>query len=341
MSLDTHFFDVVPHTAQGLADAIGASLRGNAQQAVTGAAPVTEAKRGALTFLHDNMGADGAPADGYPDTAAIIITTAAIADNMPEDGIYLIVDVPRLGFAAALARLVPDTSPGTVAPAADRLRDLANVAVGPGVMCGEGVEIGAGSQIGAGAVIHKGVRIGQNCQIGANVVLSHAIVGDDVTIQPNAVIGSAGFGFEITPEGPVGLPHVGSVVIGNGVLIGAGSCIDRGTLGPTRIGDQAMLDNLVHIAHNCVIGARAVLTAQVGLAGGAIIGEGAMLGGQAGVGPAVRVGKGAIVMAQSGVTKDVEDGATVAGFPASDARKMWRERAALRRLLAQSGRKED
>ena len=236
---------------------------------------------------------------------------------------------------------MPDTSPGTVAPAAERLRDLANIAVGPGVMCGEGVEIGAGSQIGAGAVIHKGVRIGQNCQIGANVVLSHAIVGDDVIIQPNAVIGSAGFGFEITPEGPVALPHVGSVVIGDGVLIGAGSCIDRGTLGPTSIGDQAMLDNMVHIAHNCVIGARAVLTAQAGLAGGAIIGEGAMLGGQAGVGPAVRVGKGAVVMAQSGVTKDVEDGATVGGFPASDARKMWRDRAALRRLLAQSGRKED
>ena len=210
MSLDTHFFDIVPHTAQGIADAIGASVRGNAQQAVTGAAPVAEAKRGELTFLNDNIRADGPPSGGYPDTAAIIITTAAIADNMPENGTYLIVDVPRLGFSAALASLVPDTSLGTVAPAEDWLRNLADVTVGPGVMCGVGVEIGAGSRIEAGVVIHKGVRIGQNCQIGANVVLSHAIVGDDVIIQPNAVIGSAGFGFEITPEGPVGLPHVGS-----------------------------------------------------------------------------------------------------------------------------------
>ena len=90
-----------------------------------------------------------------------------------------------------------------------------------------------------------------------------------------------------------------------------------------------MLDNLVHVAHNCVIGERAILTAQIGLAGGAIIGAGAMMGGQAGVGPATRVGKGAVVMAQSGVTKDIEDGATVAGFPASDVRKMWRERCLL------------
>ncbi|MBU74498.1 MAG: UDP-3-O-(3-hydroxymyristoyl)glucosamine N-acyltransferase [Rhodospirillaceae bacterium] len=341
MSLDRRFFGIVPHTTQALADAIGASVRGNAQVAVTGAAPVAEANSGELTFLNDNIGGDGVQAGGYPDADAIIITTAAVADNMPENGTYLIVDVPRLRFAKAIALLVPDTSPGIVAPAADRLCDFADVSVGPGVMCGVGVKIGAGSRIEAGAVIHRGVSIGRNCQIGANVVLSNAIVGDDVVIQPNAVIGSAGFGFEITTEGPVALPHVGSVVIGDGVLIGAGSCIDRGTLGPTLIGDRAMLDNLVHIAHNCVIGSHAILTAQVGLAGGAIIGEGAMLGGQAGVGPATRVGKGAIVMAQSGVTKDVEDEVTVAGFPASDARKMWQERALLRRLLAQSGRKED
>jgi UDP-3-O-[3-hydroxymyristoyl] glucosamine N-acyltransferase len=97
-----------------------------------------------------------------------------------------------------------------------------------------------------------------------------------------------------------------------------------------------MIDNLVHIAHNCLIGDRAVLAAQVGLAGGARIGEGAMLAGQAGVSSQVTIGKGAIVMGQSGVTKDVADKMTVVGFPATDAREAWRERAALRRLIAKS-----
>ena len=344
MSLETRFFDVVPHTAESLAIAIGATLNGNPQATVSGAAPFAEVQDGDLTFLADKAGAGDTPADAQAEMAAIVITTAALGDRLTGFAARLIVDRPRLGFAHAMTCLVPDTSPGMVTPAdqnQDRFKGQdrsKGVVIGPGVMCGTSVKIGAGSRIDAGAIIHNGVEIGHNCHIGANSVLSHCTLGDDVTIQPNAVIGSAGFGFEITDDGPVQLPHVGSVIIGNGVLIGAGCCIDRGTMGPTCIGDQAMLDNLVHVAHNCVIGERAILTAQIGLAGGALIGAGAMMGGQAGVGPATRVGKGAVVMAQSGVTKDIEDGATVAGFPASDVRKMWRERAAIRRLLAQSER---
>ena len=102
-----------------------------------------------------------------------------------------------------------------------------------------------------------------------------------------------------------------------------------------------MIDNLVHIAHNCIIGDRAVLAAQAGLAGGAIIGEGAILAGQVGVSSQVSVGKGAIVMGQSGVTKDVPDHTTVVGFPAEETRKVWRERAALRRLLGSSRNEEE
>ena len=344
MSLETRFFDVVPHTAESLAIAIGATLHGNPQATVSDAAPFAEVQDGDLTFLADKAGAGDTPADAQAEMAAIVITTAALGDRLTGFAARLIVDRPRLGFAHAMTCLVPDTSPGMVTPAdqnQDRFKGQdrsKGVVIGPGVMCGTSVKIGAGSRIDAGAIIHNGVEIGHNCHIGANSVLSHCTLGDDVTIQPNAVIGSAGFGFEITDDGPVQLPHVGSVIIGNGVLIGAGCCIDRGTMGPTCIGDQAMLDNLVHVAHNCVIGERAILTAQIGLAGGALIGAGAMMGGQAGVGPATRVGKGAVVMAQSGVTKDIEDGATVAGFPASDVRKMWRERAAIRRLLAQSER---
>ena len=102
-----------------------------------------------------------------------------------------------------------------------------------------------------------------------------------------------------------------------------------------------MIDNLVHIAHNCIVSDRVVLAAQVGLAGGVIIGEGAILAGQAGVGSQITVGKEAIVMAQSGVTKEVLDHTTVVGFPAEETRKVWRERAALRRLLGSSRNEEE
>ena len=136
------------------------------------------------------------------------------------------------------------------------------------------------------------------------------------------------------------LEHVGSVEIGHSSRIGAGCTIDRGTLGMTKIGGSVMIDNLVHIAHNCIVGDRAVLAAQAGLAGGAIIGEGAILAGQAGVSSQVTVGNGAIVMSQSGVTKDVPDHTTVVGFPAEETRKVWRERAALRRLLVSSRNEE-
>ena len=335
MSIDTRFFTIVPQTAAALADIIGAELRGLPDALVEGAASFGNAKAGDITFLRGE--ADGA----RPEAGAIVVTQQAQADKLGSAAMALVVDNPRLAFARALTHLVPDTSPGSVAPADTVSGMNKNCDIGPGVMLGADVTVGDGTTIGAGVIIHKGVRIGQNCHIDANVVLSHCRIGNDVTVQPGAVIGSAGFGFEITDDGPVPLPHVGGVEIGSSVLIGAGCCIDRGTLGPTRIGDQAMLDNLVHVAHNCEIGARAVLTAQIGLAGGAVIGEGAMIGGQAGIGPSTRVGKGAVVMAQSGVTKDVEDGATVAGFPASDAREMWRERAALRRLLAKSGRKDN
>ena len=185
------------------------------------------------------------------------------------------------------------------------------------------------------------MEIGRNCRIGANAVLSHCRLGDEVRIGANNVIGGSGFGFEITDEGPVLLEHVGSVEIGRSSRIGAGCTIDRGTLGRTKIGESVMIDNLVHIAHNCIIGDRAVLAAQAGLAGGAILGEGAILAGQAGVGSQVTVGKGAIVMGQSGVTKDVPDHTTVVGFPAEETRKVWRERAALRRLLGSSRNEEE
>ena len=334
MAIDPRFFSLTTSTAAALAQLTGCELRGDGNRPVMDAAPVSMAGEGDLTFLAGAQSAD----DMAGLAGAVIVTTADLCSALPDGIVCLVSDAPRRDFATALASIVAERQgvwrqqPGG---------DWPEVEVGPAVVVGEDVDIGKGSVIGAGAVIHHGVRIGRNCRIDANAVLSHCDLGDDVVIGAGSVIGGAGFGFEITPDGPVMLPHVGTVSIGDTSRVGAGCAIDRGTLGPTAIGRQVMIDNLVHIAHNCRIADRAVLAAQVGLAGGAVIDEGAMLAGQAGVSSQVTVGRGAIVMGQSGVTKDVADNMTVVGFPATEAREAWRERAALRRLIAKSSQRKE
>ena len=278
----------------------------------------------------------------------VAYATVALAAQRNADPIYKRQWIMWLTYHRPSILAIPDTlrqwhsdSGGSVAcPPPQQVVTLNGVTVGSNVSVGENVSVGKGTVIEPGVVIHQGVEIGRNCRIAANAVLSHCRLGDKVWIGANNVIGASGFGFEITDEGPVLVEHVGSVEIGRSSRTGAGCTIDRGTLGRTQIGESVMIDNLVHIAHNCIIGDRAVLAAQAGLAGGAIIGEGAILAGQAGVGSQVTVGKGAIVMGQSGVTKDVPDHTTVVGFPAEETRKVWRERVALRRLLGSSRNEE-
>ena len=326
MAIDRSFFSVTAQDVAALAGAAGADIVRGADMQAEDAAPVSEAGPGHLCFLSEK--ADKTLIARL--SGAVVITTPALAEELPEDCAALVCGNPRLGFAHALGLMVAEI--GACHPPQQAVR-LDGVTVGDNVSIGENVSIGKGTIIEPGVVIHQGVEIGRNCRIGANAVLSHCRLGDEVRMGANNVIGGSGFGFEITDEGPVLLEHVGSVEIGRSSRIGAGCTIDRGTLGRTKIGESVMIDNLVHIAHNCIVGDYAVLAAQVGLAGGAILGEGAILAGQAGVGSQVTVGKGAIVMGQSGVTKDVPDHTTVVGFPAEETRKVWRERAALRRLL--------
>ena len=165
-------------------------------------------------------------------------------------------------------------------------------------------------------MIGSGVQVGDNCSIGDNCTLSHCELDDGCRLQAGVVLGAAGFGFEITGDVPVMIPHIGILRLGRGVCVGANSTIDRGSLGDTVIGNFVVIDNLVHIAHNCEIGDRCVIAGQVGIAGSTILEAGVIIGGQAGIGDHIRVGKDAMILARSGVTKDVPAGAKMVGFPA-------------------------
>jgi len=170
--------------------------------------------------------------------------------------------------------------------------------------------------------VGSGCRIGARVCIGANAVLGEGIIiGDDVVVGPGTVIGHVGFGYAREPDGtPVLLPHTGTVRIGDRVEIGANTAIDRGTIDDTVIEDDAKVDNLVHIAHNCRIRRGAFVIATAILCGGVDVGEGAWIAPNAAVREQLSVGDGAVVGLSATVVRDVEPETVVAGSPARPIR---------------------
>lgn len=207
------------------------------------------------------------------------------------------------------------------------------VSIGPYTAIDADVTIGDGTVIGAGVCVGREVRIGGDCTIHPGVVLYRmCVLGDRVELLANAVIGSDGFGH--SREGGVyrKMPQVGRVVLEDDVLVGACSTIDRATFGETRIEAGAKIDNLVMVAHNCVIGPNTAIAAQTGMAGSTIVGGEVQIGGQAGFSGHMTIGDRAIVAAQSGVIGDVPEDAYYFGYPARPQKEWMSMLAGLRRL---------
>ena len=209
----------------------------------------------------------------------------------------------------------------------------AGVAVGACAVIAAGAVVGSGSRIGPGVSLGPGVRIGDDCLIGANVsILRDCALGARCIVHPGAVIGGDGFGFRWDGSGHRKVPQLGRVVIEDDVEIGCNSCIDRATLGVTRIGRGCKIDNLVQVAHNVSVGCHTILVSQSGIAGSSTVGDGVVVAGQVAISDHVRVGDGARIGGQSGVVKDVPPGAAVFGTPARALKQALREHAALARL---------
>ena len=247
-------------------------------------------------------------------------------------------------FAAAGKLFYPEDGLGTgaqdkaVHPSA-RLGD--GVVLSPGVVIGPGAEIGRHTRIGANTVIGRGVTIGRNTEIGANAWIGFAHLGDEVLIFPGVQIGTPGFGFASTPAGHTKTPQLGRVIIQDRVEIGANSAIDRGALGDTVIGEGTKIDNLVHIAHNCLIGRHCMIAGQVGFAGSATFGDFVFVGGKAGIADHAIVGSGARIAGMSGVTGHLPGGRDYGGILARPVRNWHREMATLSKLAKTSRREKD
>jgi UDP-3-O-[3-hydroxymyristoyl] glucosamine N-acyltransferase len=188
-------------------------------------------------------------------------------------------------------------------------------------------------------VVYPGAYVGPECEVSADtvilpnaVLLRGTVVGSGSVIGPGAVIGHAGFGLHPGPDGLEPVPQVGRVVLGDGVGVGANSCVDRAFLEQTELGDHTQLDNLVQVGHNCQIGRSVIMAAQVGLSGSVTVGDGVVMAGQAGVADHVSIGAGTQLGGQAGVNRDLPAGERFMGTPAIPLRLFARVAAASKQL---------
>jgi UDP-3-O-[3-hydroxymyristoyl] glucosamine N-acyltransferase len=311
-----------------IASALGARLEnGSPETEIIGVAGIEEAGLGQLTFVAN------------PKYAAAARKTQASAVIVAEDFPALTTATlrnsnPYLSFARAIAlfhppfRYTPGIHPTAVIHPSVTVGEGAHV--GPYVVIDADVEIGKNAVLLAHVVIYRGVRIGDNFLAHAHAgIREHCRLGNNVLLQNGVVIGADGFGFAKDDLGQWHkIPQPMPVVIEDDVEIQANSCIDRASVGETRIARGAKIDNLVQVGHGSHIGEHSLLASQVGLAGSTEIGKNVILTGQVGVVGHCKIGDGAIVTPQSGVAGDIAPGAIVSGAPAID-HKLWLKVSAL------------
>ena len=318
-------------TLEQIAKLVGGRLAGDGAVIVEGAAGLETARATDVTFAVEPHIQEAKAVKA----AAILLPEGA--GEFPVPAVY--VEDPRAAFAKLLETFTPPLSfPKGVS-------DLAYV--GPEASVAEDATVmpfavvDAHAVVGDGAVIYPHVYIGQYATIGENTVIysgatvrEHCRVGKRVVIHSSAVIGADGFGFTTKDGVHTKVPQVGNVVVEDDVEIGAHVGIDRATTGSTVIGHGTKIDNLVHIGHNCRIGANNIIVAQTGISGSTETGPNVTFGGQVGTVGHIKIGGNSVYAARSGIIGDMPEGYFGAGFPVQTHQEWLRMQSALRKLPA-------
>lgn len=317
---DPRFFEALPpRSVQGLADLVGGGVLRGGERSVAGVAPLAAAGADEAAFLSDRK----LKAALAQTRAGLVFVREEVADEVPPEAAVIVTRTPHAAWSRA-ADLLVRPRVFEAAEAAEAGED-ATLHIAPGVVLGRGARVGRGTRIGPNSVIGPGVQIGRDCVIGANVSIFFALVGDQVKLSAGVRIGEAGFGAAVSADGPVDVPQLGRVILQDRVTIGANSCVDRGAFDDTVVGEGTKIDNLVMIAHNCVIGRNCLMAAFTGISGSVVVGDGAVFGGRAGVGDHITIGEGARIAAGAGILKNVPAGETWSGYPAKPLRESLRE----------------
>lgn len=325
-------------TVEQIAAFLDGEVVGNGSIVITGLAKVEEAGTGDLAFVANPK------YERYLEltkASAVIVGTSMAYEKFSTLPPALIrVPDAYTSFVIALERLNPPPDPiapgihpsAVIAPTA-QVGD--GCAIGAHVVIGEGCHIGANTRILPNSVIGNRTIIGEGCLIYPNVTIrEECLLGNRVILQPGVVIGGDGFGFAPKKDGTYRkIPQRGIVVIEDDVEIQANSCIDRATIGETRIRRGTKLDNLVQIAHNVTVGEDTVIAAQSGIAGSTKIGKHVVIAGNVGIVGHLNIADRVIIAGQSGVSKSLtKEGETVFGYPAKEIGRARRIEGALRQL---------
>lgn len=326
------------YTTSALAEQVAGELRGSANIEIVGVNALDDATADQITFITDAAHAErwadaqagaavvsnGIEPEGHdPQSRALIFVPQAElamieisrlfepAPPVPDMGVHRTVVVDETAKLGREVRMGPHVSVGPEAIIGDR------------VVLHAGVRIYAGAQIGDGSVLHANAVVRERCRLGRGVILNQ-----------NVSIGADGFGYRPAADGTrlVKSPHLGIVILQDDVEIGANSCVDRGKFGATVVGEGTKIDNLCQIAHNCRIGRCCVIAGLSVLGGSVTVGEWTQIGGRVAVAEQVRIGSGVSIGGGSGVMRDVPDGKSYLGTPATDATQTLRQWAAIRKL---------
>lgn len=314
-----------------LAGRLSCTLDGDGNLEIRGVAPIEDAAEGDITFLANRKYIQKLK-DSHA-SAVIVSSDFAISGRN-----VLRSSNPYLTFAQAAALFhQPAAIQSGIHPTAcisASARVSADASIGAFVYIGERAELGVGVRIGPRSTIQDDAVIGDGTVIYSGVVVRESVrIGKHCVIQDNAVIGSDGFGYARQDDGGwFPIVQAGTVVLEDYVDVGAGSTIDRASMGETRIGRGTKIDNLVHIGHACKIGEDCLICAQVGLAGTTTLGRNVILAGQVGAAGHLTLGDGVTATAQTGIPSSVEAGRHISGSPAMDHRTWLKTSALIEKL---------